>query len=66
MTQSNKTRTVKFLVTPDQFVRLINIMESRGFTEISSYCREMLLGRCLRESERIEAIYNKIVGGDEE
>ena len=65
MTQSNKTRTVKFLVTPDQFVRLINIMESRGFTEISAYCREMLLGRSLRESDKIEAIYQKVVGGED-
>ena len=60
MTQLNKTRVVKFLLTPDELVRLKAKSEASGFVCLSQYARFMLLNDYLTE-RRIKELHDKII-----
>lgn len=64
----NKTRVVKFLCTPDEFVRLKNKSEYAGFVNLSQFCRFMLFNDFGIE-KKIQKIYERIVienGGEKD
>ena len=65
MTQTNKTHVVKFLCTPNEFVRLKNKADYSGFVSISQYIRFIIFSDFATE-KMIKEIHERIVleGGE--
>lgn len=60
MIQSKKTRVVKFLCTPDEYLRLKNKAEYSGFLTISQFIRFVVFNDFGIE-KMIKSIHDRIV-----
>lgn len=53
-------RTVKFMVTEEQFQRIKNKAVSKGFVTVSSFIRYLTLEQDLSMEDKLNKVYNKV------
>ena len=57
----NKTRTVKFLLNEEEYLKIKEISRSKGFKTLSSYLRYIAFNRPIEIEDMIIRIHNKVV-----
>lgn len=60
----NKTRTIQFRVTRDQYERIINNARAKGYLNISAYLRDLALNKDLVFEKKFNELYEIIVRGN--
>lgn len=57
----SKTRTIKFLVTEEQYEKLRQDVVVKGHLTIASYLRELCFSKAFAQEEMIFRIYKRVM-----
>ena len=57
----NKTRSIQFRVTRDQYERIINNARIKGYLSISAYLRDLALNKDYAFQRKLDEIHEHIV-----